>query len=192
MLYDADPLPNDWWNAVWEDMIISWRVNTGEMALDSQCAAAASDRPHCLRQPERPAAAGETVGGPMSLVQPARRSTAIDFSPGFLDTPDPVTLPPGATPDARNAFLYRLEMAGTGNRRATMGMRPGHTLLTPDRAPAAGTGKGCTSSGPSWRRASCSPRLRPAWFWFDGTSAWVAFTGATGYGSQGAPAGSPC
>jgi hypothetical protein len=35
LLYDADPLPNDWWNAIFEEMLIQWRVNTGDLAVDS-------------------------------------------------------------------------------------------------------------------------------------------------------------
>ena len=34
-LYDGDPIPRDWQEAVFEEMTIQWRVNTGEMAADS-------------------------------------------------------------------------------------------------------------------------------------------------------------
>jgi len=35
LLYDSDPLPMDWDNAVLEEMLIEWRVGTGEVAHDN-------------------------------------------------------------------------------------------------------------------------------------------------------------
>ncbi len=35
LLNDGDPLPDDWWPAIKEEMLIQWRVNTGELATDS-------------------------------------------------------------------------------------------------------------------------------------------------------------
>jgi hypothetical protein len=43
LLFDADPLPADWWNAVLEEMVIQWRVNRGELPTDS-----VMPRPHLL------------------------------------------------------------------------------------------------------------------------------------------------
>lgn len=43
LLYDGDPLPGDWWNAIFEELQIAWRVNRGELAIDSQV-----PRPHLL------------------------------------------------------------------------------------------------------------------------------------------------
>ena len=34
-LYDGDPIPNNWQEAVFEEMTIQWRVNTGELTLDT-------------------------------------------------------------------------------------------------------------------------------------------------------------
>jgi hypothetical protein len=44
LLYASDPLPGDWWNAIFEELQVQWRVNTGELAVDSVVA-----RPHLLR-----------------------------------------------------------------------------------------------------------------------------------------------
>lgn len=49
-----------------------------------------------------------------------------DFTPGYLDSPESDTLPWGATPDAKNAFLYNVDVA---QRRAVMGRRPGSRLV---------------------------------------------------------------
>jgi len=65
----------------------------------------------------------------MSETRPSIVLDCEDFSPGFLDTPEPDTLPRGATPDAKNAFFYRLE---TQDRtRATMRRRKGCRLINP-------------------------------------------------------------
>lgn len=45
--FDSDPFPADWWNAIFEDLLITWRVNTGEIALDSVVPMAA--RPSVLK-----------------------------------------------------------------------------------------------------------------------------------------------
>lgn len=34
-LFDADPIPNHWQDAVFEEMTIQWRVNTGELSVDT-------------------------------------------------------------------------------------------------------------------------------------------------------------
>lgn len=41
LLFDADTLPNDWWNAIFEEMQVQWFVNQGELTIDSQV-----PRPH--------------------------------------------------------------------------------------------------------------------------------------------------
>lgn len=57
-----------------------------------------------------------------------------DFTPGYLDSPESDSLPLGATPDAKNAFLYNIN---TTSRRAVMGKRPGCRLLNPAALVAA-------------------------------------------------------
>lgn len=52
-----------------------------------------------------------------------------DFSAGYLDTPEPDTLPPGATPDAANGELGSVQVGG--QMRATLKKRRGHRLVTP-------------------------------------------------------------
>lgn len=38
LVYDGDPVPTDWGPALFEQMLIGWRVNTGEIAHDSNVA----------------------------------------------------------------------------------------------------------------------------------------------------------
>jgi hypothetical protein len=40
---DGDPVPADWWNAIFEEMVIQWRVNRGELPVDSVV-----PRPHLI------------------------------------------------------------------------------------------------------------------------------------------------
>jgi hypothetical protein len=36
LLFDSDPLPYGWWPATKEEMLIQWRINTGELARDAK------------------------------------------------------------------------------------------------------------------------------------------------------------
>jgi hypothetical protein len=36
LLFDSDPLPYGWWPGVKEEMLIQWRINTGELARDAK------------------------------------------------------------------------------------------------------------------------------------------------------------
>jgi len=51
-----------------------------------------------------------------------------DFSPGFHAATVSNRLPPGATPDAKNAWFHQV---GFTPKRATMGRRPGDRLINP-------------------------------------------------------------
>lgn len=48
-----------------------------------------------------------------------------DFTPGYLDSPESDTLPLGATPDAKNGFLYQIDVP---RARAVLGRRMGTRL----------------------------------------------------------------
>lgn len=63
----------------------------------------------------------------MSTRTPDGELWVRDFTPGFLDSPENDTLPNGATPDAKNAYLYNMQVDGI--RRAVMGRRPGSRLI---------------------------------------------------------------
>lgn len=68
----------------------------------------------------------------MSFTSPDLAEWVRDFTPGFLDTPEEDTLPGGATPDARNAELARVEYGLNGRpRRATLQKRHGARLVNP-------------------------------------------------------------
>lgn len=60
LLFDADPLPADWWPAVMEKMEADWRSNTGEVG-----SAASVDRPEL-----RKLIAWENTNGPRIRVRP--------------------------------------------------------------------------------------------------------------------------
>src|SRR5262245_64550934 len=66
----------------------------------------------------------------MSLTRPGLDTYVRDFSAGYLDTPEPDVLPPGATPDAANAMFARILAIG-GETRVSMKKRDGHKLITP-------------------------------------------------------------
>lgn len=62
----------------------------------------------------------------MSTRRPDGNIMVRDFTPGFLDSPESDTLPMGATPDAKNSFLYNIDVE---RRRAVLGRRLGSRLV---------------------------------------------------------------
>jgi hypothetical protein len=66
----------------------------------------------------------------MSFTQPGLDLYVRDFSAGYLDTPEPDVLPPGATPDAANTLFSRILAAGEASR-VSIKKRDGHKLVTP-------------------------------------------------------------
>ncbi len=116
----------------------------------------------------------------MSFTNPELTLGTRDFSPGFLDTPEPDTLPPGASPDAKNAFFYGVE-AGPEQRRARMGRRRGCRLVNPSAIASTKKIDGLWE----FRRESSAGQLlaacNGAWYAFDEINAFAALAGATGY-----------
>ncbi|MGE3278031.1 MAG: hypothetical protein AB7O67_23210 [Vicinamibacterales bacterium] len=88
----------------------------------------------------------------MSYLRPEAQLWANDFTPGYLDSPEADTLPLGATPDAKNAFLYAIDV---DRRRAVMGKRPGTRLITP----TALASETCIDALFEWRRSGAGPSL---------------------------------
>ncbi len=121
----------------------------------------------------------------MSYVRPGARVIGEDFSRGFRDTPETDTLPAGATPDARNAILRRIE-AGE-QRRATMAKRAGSRLINATALAATKAVDGLVE----FRREAAAPKLlaacNGAWSVYDDVSTFSAIAGATGY-TAGRPA----
>jgi hypothetical protein len=70
----------------------------------------------------------------MSLVQPEFDYQVRSFHPGFLDSPEPDTLPHGATPDAKNCLFGSIQLRGrsVGEQAGTPRARRSRS------APAAG------------------------------------------------------
>lgn len=62
----------------------------------------------------------------MSTPSPEKAAFIRNFTDGFMDSPESDTLPLGATPDAKNAFLYNIDVA---RRRAVMGRRAGSRMV---------------------------------------------------------------
>jgi hypothetical protein len=71
----------------------------------------------------------------MSFDKPSVREFIRDFSPGFLDVPEEDTLPPGATPDARNGWYVNRNV--DAKDRAKLAKRPGVRLVNPTATVAA-------------------------------------------------------
>jgi hypothetical protein len=66
----------------------------------------------------------------VSFTTPGLDLYVRDFSAGYLDTPEPDVLPPGATPDAANALFARILQGGDSNS-VSMKKREGFRLVTP-------------------------------------------------------------
>ena len=71
----------------------------------------------------------------MSFTSPGLDLFVRDFSAGYLDTPEPDALPPGATPDAANAQFARILRGTDGTIKASMKKRAGFRLVTPTAMP---------------------------------------------------------
>lgn len=71
----------------------------------------------------------------MSYDRPGFEQFIRDFSPGFLDVPEEDTLPPGATPDARNGWYVKRN--AKGEDRAKLAKRPGMREVNPTATVAA-------------------------------------------------------
>ena len=119
----------------------------------------------------------------MSYNEPGVRLDVRNFSPGFLDTPEKDTLPPGATPDAKNAFFSHLSFDGGPN--ATMAKRPGTRLLM---AAALAAGKRVDALH-DYRREHANPMLLACCngqvYYYDDVSLFLPITGFSGFASPG-------
>lgn len=71
----------------------------------------------------------------MSFDAPDFERLISNFAAGYLDVPEENSLPPGATPDARNGLLTNINLT---DRSAVLSKRPGERMLNPT-AIAAGT-----------------------------------------------------
>lgn len=123
----------------------------------------------------------------MSLVAPDYDYQVRSFHPGFLDSPEPDTLPHGATPDAKNCLFDGIQLRGQAvsamqagtPARATLAKRTGSRLLTPSQVVA---GKGFDGLYEFRKVGQIAGRIvavidGKVWYW-DGASAFVQ-VGAT-------------
>lgn len=120
----------------------------------------------------------------MSFSQPALTFGSRDFSTGYLDTPEPDTLPASASPAARNCLLINLERAEqTGKARGVIRKRYGCRLLNPTAMSSAKSVDGLfeflreTVAGAGDLLAVCNGTLKK----FDGVNTFNAVTGGTGF-----------
>lgn len=115
----------------------------------------------------------------MSEIQPDVVMAAQDFSAGYLDTPQPDTLPPGATPDAKNAVFIRVETQD--QTRVTMRRRKGCFLTNPTAISAAksidGLWEFTRESGVGELIALCNGAL----YKWDGATVYTALTNGGGF-----------
>lgn len=118
----------------------------------------------------------------MSLVKPDYDYQVRSFHPGFLDSPEPDTLPHGATPDAKNCLFDGIQLRGQAvsamqagtPARATLAKRTGCRLLTPGQVVG---GKGFDGLYEFRKVGQTSGRIvavidGKAWYW-DAVSAFV-------------------
>lgn len=118
----------------------------------------------------------------MSDLAPDLSLGTEDFSPGYLDTPEPDTLPNGATPNARNAVFARLE--SQDRVRATMRRRRGSRLINPtpiaSGAPVDLMFSFSREDGTSELVVVCNGAL----YVWDGGTGFAAVTGGSGFTSD--------
>lgn len=116
----------------------------------------------------------------MSFMNPDFVARARTFDRGFVDTPETDTLHPGATPDAKNAFFYNVEISGD-QKRASMGKRPGARLVTPAAMVASQKVDGLLPFTRENANNALLAACNGAWFQFDEVNAFTPIAGATGY-----------
>ena len=121
----------------------------------------------------------------MSEKRPDFTLGSQDFSPGYIESPEPDTLPPGATVDAKNCLLVKEQEAG--GQRATLRRRYGSRLGNPI---AISSGKSIDgiwqfdkADGTSELVVMCDGAL----YVWDGASAFTAVTNGGGF-TAGTPA----
>jgi hypothetical protein len=108
----------------------------------------------------------------MSLLDPEFDYLVRSFAPGFMDSPEPDTLPKGATPDAKNCLFGSQQRESQA--RATLEKRNGARLMTPAQVVA---GKGFDGLFEFRKLGQSSGRLvavvdGKVWYW-DGATAFV-------------------
>ncbi len=120
----------------------------------------------------------------MSRTAPQYRQWIRDFAPGFLDVPEPDTLPPGATPDAQNGMFININIL---DRSAKLAKRSGSRMLNPSAMVAGAKVDGLfefrQANGSRRLAAICGGKL----FEFDGTDTFTP-VGVTAPWTTGRPA----
>jgi hypothetical protein len=113
----------------------------------------------------------------MTLIAPDLDVLMESFHAGYLDSPDPTTLPIGATPDARNELFVRVLAPEDGGPIAKLRKREGTTLLNATALAAGRSVDGLAAwpreTGPEELLAVCNGILE-RWNGFDD---FVAITG---------------
>lgn len=117
----------------------------------------------------------------MSYPRPSAKAGTEDFSAGYVDAAEDDTIPTGASTNARNAVLTKVEVLPNGSRRAIMGKRAGSRLLA-----TAVLSAGKAVDLVSFRRETADPVLlaccNGAWYTYDeALTSYAAISGATGF-----------
>lgn len=117
----------------------------------------------------------------MSFLRPRHRFRSDDFSGGYLET-EADSMPPAASPDAKNALLINVERAAdTGRPRAVLRKRLGSRLVNPTAMTAGAIVDGLfeflREGAAGELLAVCNGLLKK----FDGTDTFNAVSGGTGF-----------
>lgn len=115
----------------------------------------------------------------MSELLPDIVMEAQDFSPGFMDTPQPDTLPPGATPDAKNAVFINVEVAD--QTRVTMRRRKGCFLTNPTAISSAKSIDGAWEFTREGGAGELIVMCNGALYKWDGATTYTALTDGGGF-----------
>jgi hypothetical protein len=119
----------------------------------------------------------------MSFTAPSLTFGTRGFDGGFLDTPESDTLPPNASPDARNMLLTSVELAsGAGKIRGVLRKRFGSALLNPV---VISSGKAIDGLFEFLRDTGATGELlaicNGTLYKFDGVDTFNAISGGTGF-----------
>lgn len=115
----------------------------------------------------------------MSRTRPDVRLEIDSFADGFLDSPEEDSLPPGATRDAKNMLLIRVQR--DGRVRAILRKRLGSRLVNPTAIAAGKAGDGIFAYEREDGDSELIVMVNGALYKWDGTTGFTALTDGGGF-----------
>lgn len=115
----------------------------------------------------------------MSLVAPELSFEIASFAAGYLDTPEQDSLPPGATPDAKNSMFFNVQIGEAV--RAVLRKRKGSRLVNPT---AISSGKAIEGMIEFQRETGASEQIvicNGAAYKWDGATSYTALVNGAGF-----------